>query len=201
MSETKETTDLLVDDRELIIKAAAIKDGFCNYSFEPLKGFSRGDVHSVKGASIIHEDLSEAMKSLNVHLAVIDDAFKASKYKNTDIDKLADDEITELYTVTGFKIKGSIENERVVLIGKKYVNIGGYIDLETPSINLDGGTYKWYNELNQEITDLRREVEEYMNGKCTPIQEEIEHPDQTKIQFLQPEVAEVADNTFEQGKV
>ena len=185
--------EILKDEREFIIKGATIKDGFCHYSFEPLKGFAKGDQVNVKGAALVHADMSKALNKLNVHLAHIDDAFKAAEIEIDDIDEFHKHDLTDLFLVNGFKIKGSTEDEKVILIGSKYVSAGGRIDLETPPILIaEFSPYKWWNELKAAVDKVRQEVEAYMHGKCTPVEEEEEaaDPKQTKIQFAQPAAAE-----------
>lgn len=207
--------ELLKDEREFIIKGATIKDGFCHYSFEPLKGFAKGDQVNVKGAALVHADMSKALNKLNVHLAHIDDAFKAADIEIDDIDKFHKHDLTDLFLVNGFKIKGSTEDEKVILIGSEYVSAGGRIDLETPPILIaEFAPYKWWNELKAAVDKVRQEVEAYMHGKCTPVEdeEEKEDPKQTKIVFIQPAAAEaevdvtatvssINDDDFDKAKV
>lgn len=155
-----------------IITDAALKDDFCNYTFEITEGIGVGDTHAVKGKGIIKDDLRHAFGKLNVHLALIDDVFKHSGIEIDDIDKYHTDDLTTLYTVTGIKVKGSKENESVILIGNKYVSsAGGRIELASPKIPMDNlSSYKWYNELKAAVDDVRNEVELYKEGKYTPVE-------------------------------
>jgi|GEM_PF-4044604 len=177
--------EIIVDEREFIIKSATIKDGFLQYSFEPLKGVAKGDIHNVKGAAIIHEDLSNAMGRIAVHLANIDDAFHKAKVRFKDIDALHDHDLTDNYRVSGFVIKGGDDDEKVQIFGSKHVTIGGgRIELKSPAIAINNfSSYKWWNELKAEVDNVRKEVEEYMNGKCTPVADEDEDPAQVRVVF------------------
>jgi hypothetical protein len=163
------------------ITAAAIKDDFCHYSFAILSGVGIGDKHNVKGSGIVDEDLKIAFARLNVHMAAIDDAFKSIDVDN--IDKYHNSDQAHLYIVTGFEIKGSEENRQIILIGSKHINVGGRIEMKTPKILLEPGTsYKWYNELLEESNKCIAEVEEYRNGKCTPVEVETTNdPDQLSL--------------------
>ncbi|MDF2381349.1 hypothetical protein JMG10_07725 [Nostoc ellipsosporum NOK] len=157
--------DMVVrDDRKVAIKDAAIKDGFCHYGYEILRDTGRGDVINRKGSNVVHPDLIKSFERLNVHLAVIDDAFHYSQVEVDDIDRFHHHDITDVFRVTGIKIKGESENERVVLVGSKHITSSGRINLETPPISLTT-SYKWYNELKDAVYNIVREVELYMDGK------------------------------------
>lgn len=166
-------SDLLKDERELVIKSCKLKDDKPDYSFEKLKNPGRGDTENVKGAALVLPDMHKAFKKLNVHLACIDDAFKNADIQFESISKMNNEELTKLYTVTGFKVKGKVDDERVSLVGKKYLSVGGYADIETPEVLMaEFSAYKWWNELKTATDKCRQEVEEYRNGKCTPVEEE-----------------------------
>ena len=204
--------------KEFVIKEASIKDDFCNYTFEVASGVGIGDTHNVKGKGIIMEDMRKAFSKLNVHLAMVDDIFKHSGVEFEDIDTMHSSDLAFLYSVTGFKIKGDVENESIILIGNKFVSsAGGRIELETPRIPIEStSSYKWYNELKSASDKARLEVELYKNGKYIPVEEEEEEKDpkktkQTKMKFA-PDLSEKEfgnesnassddDSEFENGKV
>jgi hypothetical protein len=156
--------DIVIDERKLEIKDATIKDGFCHYGYEILKGAGKGDIINRKGSNIVHPDMDRAFKRLHVHLAVIDDVFHFSGIAIDNIDTFHDHEITDMFHVHGIKLKGTQENERVVILGSKHITSSGRINLETPAISLTT-SYKWYNELKTAVDAIRREVELYMEGK------------------------------------
>lgn len=173
---TKEIESIVNNENvsDYVIIEAQIKDGFCNYRYEVIKGVGIGDKHKVDGSGIIEDDMRTAFSKFNVHLAVIDDVFKHSGIEIEDIDQLHTHELTQLFNVTGFKIKGSKENECIVLIGNKYVSAaGGRIELESPKIPLDNlSSYKWYNELKEASDKAREEVKLYKEGKYTAVEED-----------------------------
>ena len=163
-------------DLPYIISQASIKDDFCNYSYIVKQGLGINDQHDVKGSKMVADDLIQAFGKLNVHLAVIDDVFKHKDIEIDDIDNFHADEITGMYSVSGIRIKGSDENEAVVLMGNKYVSCSGSrISIETPKIPLDNlSSYKWYNELKSAVDEVRKEVSLYKEGKYVAYEEEEE---------------------------
>lgn len=171
------------EEKQIRIISAIIKDDFCNYSYDITLGVGIGDTHNVKGKGIIKDDMRDAFGDFNVHLATVDDIFKHSGIDIKNIDKLRNHPHVGLYEVTGFKIKGIAENETICLIGTKYVNIGGHIELETPPIALDNlSSYPWWNELKSAADVARKEVELYKNGKYTSAEpEETEDAEQLTI--------------------
>lgn len=153
------------------ITSASITDDLCNYSFEITDGIGLGDTHNVKGKGIIDDDLRNAFVTLNAHLAVIDDVFTHSDTDVDDINKMHGSELSQLYHVTGLKVKGSSQDESVILIGTKHVNsVGGRLDLITPKVPLNEfSSYRWAKELKKAVDAVRMEVELYKGGKCTAL--------------------------------
>lgn len=170
-------------DHEIEILEASIKDDFCNYKFQIVSGVGAGDEHAVKGKGIVDGDMHEAFAKLNAHLASIDDVFKHKGVNVTNIDTMHTDELTQLYHVTGFKLKGTDENKTVVLIGTKHVSeAGGRMDIETPKIPLDSlSSYKWYNELKDAVKDAVNEVKLYRGGKYTEPEPEAEPENKAQL--------------------
>ncbi len=103
-SKKKEETET-PQTKEFEITSAQIKDDFCNYSFEVLKGNGLGDTNNVKGKGIVDVDMHKAFNRFNVHLAFIDDIFTHNNVELVDIDQHHGDDLTNLYSVSGFKIK------------------------------------------------------------------------------------------------
>lgn len=82
-------------EKEVHIKSALLKDDFCNYTYEQKSGVTAGDGCKREGSNIVHDDLKEAFKKLNVHLAFIDDAFINAGHHVNDIEEWNESEITE----------------------------------------------------------------------------------------------------------
>lgn len=177
-----------LSNKEVEIKGATINDALCNYSYELLKGPTKGDTLKHTGAHIIHDDLQIKFDRLNVFLAHLDDAYTG----NTNTTPLADleQEIeTENYYVTGFKISGVEENKAVILSGYKEVS-NGIIKFETPKVKYSSA-YLYLSELKERVQEAIDEVEEYRNGKTAPQDD----PNQIHMDF------ESEDAAFETAKM
>ncbi len=164
----------LADEPKIFeITGGVIKDDLCDYTFDIKSGIGKGDSHSVKGKGLIDDDLKDAMAKFNVHLASIDDVFKHSDVDIENINKMHSHELATLYHVTGFQIKGSEENESIILIGTKSIGSSGdRMTLKTPRITLDKlSSYEWHKELKKAVDNARNEVELYKGGKCTVVEE------------------------------
>jgi hypothetical protein len=119
--------------KDILIKAAAIKDAFCNYTYEQEIAENTTDTVSRKSGLMVHDDMKSAFSRLNAHLAAICEEFEVNP--SLDIEKIEvyDHEIhkeksleykVSLFTVSAFKTEGTGENEGVILIGKKRLSTG-----------------------------------------------------------------------------
>lgn len=177
-----------LSNREVEIKGASINDALCNYSYELLKGSTKGDTISHKGAHIIHDDLQICFDRLSVFLAHLDDAYTGNK-DTTPLKELESEIETENYHVTGFKLSGVEENKSVTLSGYKIVT-NGIIKFETPKIKYSS-LYLYLSQLKERIQQALDEVESYRNGKTAPQDD----PNQTHMSF------EEEDAAFENAKL
>lgn len=184
--------------RNYSITEAHIKDGFCNYTFQVIRGNGIGDNVTVKGkAGTIKESLRKAFEQFNAHLAFMDDVFKYCGIEIDDINKFHDNEYTALFDVTGFKIQGGEENESIILFGSKYISLGGRFNLDTPKTFIhEHSGYKWYNELKAAADNAREEVALYKEGNYIPVEEDEmpEDPAQLKISFSASKKEETEDD-------
>jgi hypothetical protein len=158
------------EQKAIEIRSASLRDQLCNYSYELLTGKTKGDAITRKGVHIIHDDLIEKMKELDVFLAHIDGAFRDAN-NQTPIQKLEAEDCLALYEVTGFKITGVEENKSIILVGHKEVP-QGTISFETPKIKISGSTYLYIEELSNRLFEVIEEVEQYMDGKTAPFFEQ-----------------------------
>lgn len=179
---------IAAQDKDVEIRGAAINDALCSYSYELLKGPTKGDTLTHKGAHIIHDDLQDKFDRLNVFLAHLDDAYTGND-NSTTIDFLEGEIETEKYQVSGFKISGVEENKSVILVGWKTVD-AGVIKFETPKIKLNGN-YLYLHPLKVRLYETLDEVEEYRNGKTAPQDD----PNQIHMSF------EEEDANFENAKI
>lgn len=154
--------------KPLEIISGSIVDGKCNYSYKINQGVGIGNKHNVTGTGIVDDSMYKAFKRFNAHIACYDDVFKHSKIDVESIDLMHNNELTALYSVHGFKIKGNDPNQKIIIIGDKYVDSGGRISISTPEIPVDKlSSYLWFEELKAEMESAREEVESYHNGNCT----------------------------------
>ena len=175
-------------DKEVEIKGASINDALCTYSYELLKGPTRGDTLNHKGAHIIHDDLQIKFDGLDVFFAHLDDAYTGNT-NTTPLTDLEQEVETEKYHVTGFKISGVEENKSVILSGWKEVSTG-IIKFESPKVKYSSA-YLYLSDLKFRIQEAVNEVEEYRNGKTAPQDD----PNQMHMDFASE------DDAFERGKV
>ena len=178
-----------ISNKEVEIKGAAINDALCSYSYELLKGPTKGDTLNRKGAHIVHDDLQITFDKLDVFLAHLDDAFTGNT-NATPLSELENEVETEKYYVTGFKISGVEENKSVILQGWKEVN-NGIIKFEAPKIKYSSA-YLYLSDLKERVQNAIDEVEKYMGGKTAPQDD----PDQIKM-FADDE----EEDEFEGAKV
>jgi len=177
-----------LNEKEVEIKGASISDALCAYSYELLKGPTKGDTLNRKGAHFVHDDLLRTFDNLDVFFAHLDDAYTGNK-NTTPLDELENEIETEKYHVNGFKISGVEENRSVILSGWKEVD-NGIIKFETPKIKYSSD-YLYLSDLKHRVQNAIDEVELYMNGKTAPQ----EDPNQQVMSFAQE------DDAFEKGKV
>lgn len=200
----KVVDELLKEDRTFTILEAAIKDEICNYTYEVTAGIGIGDKHKVDGSGIVKESLLEAFNKFHVHLACIDEIFKHSKIEINDIDTMHTHELSELYRVSGFKIKSSKGYDTIKLTGMKYVSsAGGWMEIKTHEIVLDNlSPYKWYNELKTAADKAREEVSLYKEGNYTPVEKEEEEENDNQGSLFKASAAdEKTDEEFAEAAI
>jgi hypothetical protein len=163
-------------DKEVEIKGAALTDALCSYSYELLKGPTKGDTLTHKGAHIIHDDLQDKFNHLNVFFAHLDDAYTGITNATT-LEELEQEPETKKYYVTGFRISGVEENRSIMLSGWKEVS-EGIIKFDSPKINFKSA-YLYLHQLKVRIYEAVFEVEEYRNGKSAPQDD----PNQVNMEF------------------
>lgn len=182
------------EEKEIEIKSATLKEGSCNYSYELLHGLTKGDELARKGVHVVHEDMFNAFKQLDVFFAHVDGAFHWAN-NQTHIDKLEAHDDMNKFSVSAFKITGSDENKSVILTGNKDTTIGP-VSYSTPKIKLtDGSTYLYIEELRGRLKVVIEQVEAYMNGKTAPQFEQL------SMDFEAGAEAKGNDDDFENAKV
>lgn len=167
-----------IDDQTIRVTGGRIKDHYGSLSFEITEGNGKGGVATFNGSKkklIARTDLLNAFADLNVHLAALDDAFKAVGIDSESLEALKTNAITGKYCVVGVKLTGEEEDLKVSLIGDKSISVSmGRMYIETPAIPLEGSSYAHAEELAEAIDTLREELEQYKNGKYDIAEEEDE---------------------------
>lgn len=153
------------------ITAAAIKDGYCNYTYLVKQGIGVGNVHSVKGKGLATKDLLDAMSKLNVHMAAVDGAFKHAGIEVHDTSEFHGHEITTEYSVSGIRVTGSEEEAAVKIIGtKRAIGVAGEMEIKTPKIHMDSlSSYHHAASLSWSVYTVLKEVLLYHEGKYTSV--------------------------------
>lgn len=191
-------------ERGYKIVGANIKDDFCNYRYEITEGVGVGNVHNVTGKGIIDDDLRTAMQALRPHLACLDDVFKHSKIEVINIRSMQSHDLSNLYDVTGFTIKGAKDDESVILEGTKYLSAaGGRGETKIPKVPMDNlSSYPHNKELKQAMDILREEVSLYHEGKYTEVEPKEEtDKNQLKINLGEGAKPDKEKADFETAKV
>lgn len=196
----KESSTEVEELKPLEFVAGEMKDGLLNYSYKIKTGAGVGNTHNVKGDGLFEDDLTTAFAKLNVHLAAIDDIFKHNSVEVEKISKMRTHELTFLFTVTGFTIKGEDENRSVILKGTKRIAAShDWMDIKTPKIDISKlSSYMWHSDLRKVLEEVLEECELYHEGKCTP-QEHEEKVDKNQLSIADG-MDEEEEAVFEKGR-
>jgi len=145
------------------IKKAKIKDSmFLEVEYtEQLPGHNKKD-RKESSTVPVHEDMKHAFEQLHVHLAILCDEVKTPK--RGDLEGISYPE----FSVGGFTIGGSGENEGVTISGSKEGKYGT-VNLNTPFTKYEASDYPFISELAACIESCVYEVEQYLfDGKRAP---------------------------------
>jgi hypothetical protein len=191
MGRLKDIEESRLEKKPIEIRAASIRDGmFCHYSYDHTVAANTTNDVSIKSSVPIHDDMRDAFKKLNAHLAVICEEITIQEVGDIDNLPYGDDhplnKKINAFTVASFKIDGKEEKEGVILLGFKQLSTGDFLKLEAPKIKWSAG-YQFINELRVAIHDCTIEVEEYMKGKQAP-------PAQQELAFDEAEAPYVEED-------
>jgi hypothetical protein len=134
----------------------------------------------------VHPDLSNAVQSLAVHLAILCDFIEPKQSKDTDE--------LEKFTVTGYSIGGKEGEEGVTITGMRKTKTGQKFSINSPFTRFEASEearYLLMNDLQSKIDTIEGEVKKYLfDGK--QLQQSIEFPDKpddgrvSHLQFAEP---------------
>lgn len=134
----------------------------------------------------VHEDLSNAMNKLAVHLAILTDYIEAkNSHKHETIDK---------FTVTGYSIGGAEGEEGFTITGHRSTKRGGTVILNTPFTRFEEAEEARYiliGDVQDKIASIETEVIAYLkDGKKKPKEQlELDLPEEkvTHAKIATPE--------------
>lgn len=183
MSKKKQTTIEIngVDATKLFEKAsqnnqlrlthAVLVDETCTYSYAVRLENRENDIMTNECGRQYHNDLKQAFRLFDGHLAVITEQVDADEVKDIDTcegrDKYATGKLGQLQ-VSEVKINGNIETGSIVLVGVKALRSTEEIKLKTPKQAFDTDDYEFVNELVAATQNLINEITLYHNGKSRP---------------------------------
>jgi hypothetical protein len=182
----------------ITIKNAKIKNTmFLEYGYSERINNAENEIKTQSNAPI-HDDLANAFKALVPHFAGIceeleDAIISKAIYQKDDLsylDNLEDNENPlKYYSVKGFSIGGSGDDEGVTISGNKKLQSGKLVNFNTPFTKFfDFDNYSYCSELRNALDNLRSEVYDYLEGKQAP-------PRQQSIDF------EKTEENFEKSEI
>lgn len=195
------------EEKEVMMRSAQIKGTDCHYSFEALqsnkeKGYHKGVVYPVKTKdTIIKESFRDTIREGRVHLACLDDAFLLSQIDFNNLALVKNEDLVDDYAVLGIQLKGNEGDLKVIITGKKFSKTAKeWIEFDVPVVLEEYGDYVHREFLKQWVEKVMREAELYMHGNYDlVVDEDLEDPKQTKIQFEQPEEADDGEAPSQSG--
>lgn len=163
---------------QIVIKKATMKGSlFLSYSFDQIDVDVKNRINTSSDAPI-HDDLRNAFKKLIPHFAYIsenitDDKLVEKAIKNPEsyvIDREeSKDESFFKFRVHEFEIQEKDGYEKIKISGaKQLLETNQEINFSIPPVELGGDKYKFGNELQNLVEELKDEVAAYMQGKSAP---------------------------------
>lgn len=149
--------------QETKIKKASLKEDVLEIEYEQIiDDPEQGPVintFKLNGGNKPHQDLKDSLKNLRFHAAMICEQVPA-KTKH-------EDGALEHYSVTGFSIGGSDENEGVTIIAQRKLASGQVLNLIAPFTKWES-EYKHTTDLYPDVAIVLQECLNFLNGKYAP---------------------------------
>lgn len=162
---------------QIVIRKATIKGSlFLSYSFDQIEPNVKNRINTSSDAPI-HDDLRNAFKKLIPHFAYVSELVKdekliekAIKHPEEYLFNREDDKDQTFFKmrVYDFEILEKDGYEKIKLSGSKQLETLKEISFSIPTINLGDDAYKFYQELEEVVEELKEEVSAYMQGKTAP---------------------------------
>lgn len=162
---------------QIVIRKATIKGSlFLSYSFDQIEPNVKNTISTSSDAPI-HDDLRNAFRKLIPHFAYVSELVKeedliekAIKSPEEYLFDREDEKDQTFYKmkVFSFEIIEKDGYEKIKISGSKQLETLKEISFSIPTINLGDDAYKFHNELEEVVTELKEEVSAYMQGKTAP---------------------------------
>ena len=124
-----------------------------------------GDIITMEGANIVHQDFKEAIKNLVPHLALLTEQREA--YNNTLGELEQQREWEEKSVFTRISVSSvSFNTDEVVISGTRVLDRGDVIKLNAPNVStVDDENYEYLSELSLAVDNLKYEAEQYVTER------------------------------------
>ncbi len=149
---------------EISIKKLKLRDGmFPTIEYDEVHGSATDEVTKVCN-NPAHDDLKDKLQALSVHCVLITELVDITKVKG-DIETFTPP-LLNFITVKGLTIGGDSE-EGITISFERKLSTGRVLNLNTPftKFNDDQIKYKFDDDLQLCVEDLKKEVELYLGGK------------------------------------
>lgn len=157
-------------EEQLRVTHAALTNETCTYSYSVRLENGETDIITNECGRQFHNDLRQAFRLFDGHLAVITEQVDAEEVSDIDSCEGRNKKVSEKLIqteVSDISIYGNLETGSVILKGTKLLKTTEQIKLPTPKTALDGD-YAFVNELAGAVQNLIEEITAYHNGKSRP---------------------------------
>lgn len=164
------------------VKKVSIKDAHLEAIFEAdFKGndpetgapIEETGEYSRKSSQLRTADFNNAMNRLRIHMVCICEQPEASQINGENVYDFDPDQLMN-YEITGYTIGGSDESAGVTITGKKLLENGKVLNLNSPFTKFeDEDDYAHGAVLMGDIEACNAEVEAFLNGKWGIVQQEL----------------------------
>lgn len=161
----------LNNQEQLRITHAQVNGETCTYSYSVRLENGETDIITNECGRQFHNDLKQAFRLFDGHLAVITEQIEPNEISDIDTCEGKKEAATEKlirHQVDEIKISGGIESGNISLKGKKILKTNEEISLKTPKQALDDNDYDFSNELVAATQNIINELTAYHNGKSRP---------------------------------
>ena len=156
-----------------------------------------GDIITMEGANIVHQDFKEAIKNFVPHLALLTEQREA--YNNTLGELEQQREWEEKSVFTRISVSSvSFNTDEVVISGTRVLDRGDVIKLNAPKVStVDDENYEYLSELSLAVDNLKYEAEQYVTERKWGLKQSELNFDEAGDPFAGVEAGEVPSVSVE----